>query len=169
MKPSIYIDTNIFSVLHYRGSDVVLLAQKVATRSWWHLERREFRLYSSTWTAMELERGAYRAQALAMAEAKRLNFLPFSGRITQCSDAYLDAGVVPESSRGDAIQLAFAAIHMIDYLMSWDHAHLVREATQRRLEIVNARMKLMTPFLVTPLTIPKRSMGQEIRRRCEKE
>ena len=61
-RPSIYIDTNIFSMLYYRGVDVRQLSRQLATQEWWEQERLQFRLVSSAVTESELRRGAFRGQ-----------------------------------------------------------------------------------------------------------
>jgi hypothetical protein len=38
-RPTIYLDSNIPSVLHYRGSNIGTLHQQMVTREWWETER----------------------------------------------------------------------------------------------------------------------------------
>jgi hypothetical protein len=166
-KPSVYLDTNIFSLLHYRGGDPVLLDQQSITRGWWELERRWFSLFTSYITEGELAKGTYPGKNLALAEVRRISFLSAKREVKLCVDTYLKAHVVPESKPQDAFQLAFATVHMLDYLLTWNHAHLASEVTQKKVELINRKHGWRTPLLVTPLNIPRKSFGQEIRRRNE--
>ena len=77
----------------------------------------------------------------------------------------LDAGVVPPNKPGDAVQLAFATVHKIDYLLTWNYAHLANLDTQRKLESFCRKQGWRAPFLVSPETIPRQSLGQTIRRK----
>jgi hypothetical protein len=163
-KPSVYLDTNIFSVLHYRGGDPIVMNQRNLTRSWWEIERVHFTLFTSRETERELAQGVYASQASALAEARRVSFLRFNKSVIDAKIAYLNALVVPISKPIDAFQLAFASVHMIDYLLTWNHAHLARPDVHQKLEAINRKYGWRTPILATPSTMPRKSLGQEIRR-----
>jgi hypothetical protein len=158
-------DTNIFSVLHYRGGDLTMLRQQLATRLWWDTERKWFKLYASITTEQELAAGRYVNQDKAIAEARRLPYLPFNSKVRACAQTYLDEKLVPATKPGDALQLAFASLYMVDYLLTWNQAHLANDFAQEKLERINRENGWRTPLLVSPLTIPKVSLGQTVRRK----
>ena len=163
--PSVYLDSNVFSYLHYGGGDVMIVAKRIMTRDWWDNERRYFRLFSSVMTMKELEAGLYRAQEAAIAENRRLVFLVPTMKVKTMAHLYLDNDLTPPNKSGDAFQLAFASCHGIDYLLSWNHAHLAKPETQTKLFGINKRFGYRTPLLVTPETIPKARLGQDIKRK----
>ena len=163
--PTIYIDTNIFSALYYRGRNDISLALKRVTRAWWDSEGASFELCSSRVTELELRGGKYWSQKPAVAACQRLRYLPVNALAKTCSQLYLTRRLVPETKPVDALQLAIATAHDIDYLLTWNHAHLANPETQNRLVEVNAQLELRTPELVTPQSIPWASLGQAIRRR----
>ena len=163
-RPSIYLDTNILSTLHYTGQDVQTGQQHSAVRSWWETERRWFRVFASKLTEAELSKGQFPGQKKALAEVRRLAHLQLNSNVTERARAYLDARLIPPSHRADAFQLAFAAVYMIDYLLTWNCAHLASAETQIRLEELSRTKGWSTPLLVSPLTVPRRSLGQAIRR-----
>ena len=103
----------------------------------------------------------------ALKLVRRLPYLPFIGAVQECSEVYLDEGLIPSARPGDAVQLAFATVHGIDYLLTWNYAHLANLHTQRKLKEINGRNGWRTPFLVSPETIPKVALGQIIRRRAD--
>jgi hypothetical protein len=53
----------------------------------------------------------------------------------------------------------------MDYLLSWNYAHLVNPVAQKQLEIVCQEHGLRAPLLVSPESIPKASWSQTVRRR----
>ena len=164
-RATVYIDTNVFSVLHYSEGHVESLAQHLKTREWWAKERSFFRLYSSRWTIDELAEGAYRAQGKALAEARRHSFLPNTAPVGRCAELYLKKGVIPLGKVGDAIQLALASVHQMDYLLTWNYTHLANIRTQHMLENLHRKQGWRTPWLVSPDTIPWQSFGQDVMRR----
>ena len=95
----------------------------------------------------------------------RLRFLQFKAGVSKCAQVYLDERVIPRERPGDAVQLAFATVHRIDYLLTWNYAHLANLDTQRKLELVNRRRGWRPTFLVSPETIPRVILGQVIRRK----
>jgi hypothetical protein len=112
-KPTVYVDTNIFSYLHYIGSDEVLIEGQQLTRYWWKNERQFFKLFASRVVEKELTAGGFLAQPLALAEVRRLLYLPFSAAVQTVGQRLIDSRVIPESEQEDAIHLAFATVHGI--------------------------------------------------------
>jgi hypothetical protein len=164
-KPSVYVDTNIFSVMHARSGNIFSLAWRLKTREWWEKERRFFALVTSGRTEDELAQGEYLGQAMALAAARRLRFLSETPGVKQCAALYLDRSLVPKSKLGDAIQLAFATVHRVNYLLTWNCAHLANVDVQRRLRELNESRSWRTPLLVSLETIPWVTLGQNVRRK----
>ena len=164
-KPTVYLDTNIASVMCYRGSNIATLHQQIVTREWWETEREFFRVLASVFTEGELRQGSYLGQEQAIRLVCRLPYLPFTTAVRRCAELYLDEHLIPPEYPGDAVQLAFATVHVVDYLLTWNYAHLANVDTQRKLQRVNSRQGWRTPYLVSPESIPRVALGQTIRRR----
>jgi len=166
-KPTIYLDANIISVLHYNGNSTFALLRRLATRDWWALELPFFHPWTSRTVVLELTDGQYRGQPEAVAEALWLPHLPFTAAVKHCATALVNKALVPETQSADALHLAFAVVHRIDYLLTWNHAHLANVETQQRLAELCRDRGWRAPLLVSPDAIPKASFGQTIRRRDE--
>ncbi|MBC8112764.1 MAG: hypothetical protein H7062_00135 [Candidatus Saccharimonas sp.] len=151
-------------MLFYAGADINALSRRMATREWWESERRQFRIIASSITERELEAGAYAYQEEALQLVRRLNYVPITQLVRRLAAEFLDGNVVPPNKPGDAAQLAIATAHQIDYLLTWNYAHLANPATQLRGHQVAAKHQLRMPWLVSPETIPQTSLGQSIRR-----
>ena len=164
-KPSVYLDTSVLSALHYRGGSLQGIYRAMATADWWRGERARFRVYCSTVAEQELREGKYDAQKRALAEASRLPYLPLTREARRYARAYVEEGLIPAGEEGDALQLALATVHGVDYLMTWNYAHLANAQVQARLLEMNQRLGAETPWLVSPESIPKQRLGQIIRRR----
>jgi len=164
-KPGIYLDTSILSALHYDGSNELGITRRITTRDWWTHERLHFELYTSIVTERELLRGKFRWQGKAVAEALRIKYLAMSNEVEFFARTYLEMRLIPDTKTADAFQLAFATVYRIDYVLSWNYAHLANAEVQRKLLEVNMRMGCRTPWLVSPESIPNAAMGQQIRRR----
>jgi predicted nucleic acid-binding protein len=133
-KPTIYLDTNIVSALHYDGTDINTLSRRMLTRDWWDAERQHFSVWVSSLTELELARGDYRKQADCLRFVRRLKYVPITREIRRLAAELLTARVIPESKPADALQLALAAGHHADYLLTWNYAHLANPVTQAKSE-----------------------------------
>lgn len=164
-KPTVYVDTNIFSTLYYRGGDAKALKERLTTREWWEQERPFFKLVASQTVEDELAKGDYRGRERALAEVRKLPYLADIAAVHDVITKLLAAHVVPATVPGDAFHLAFATVYRVDYLLSWNRAHLVSEETQAKLARFRAAFGLRTPLVVSPDSIPKAALGEIIRRR----
>ena len=164
-KPTVYLDTTILSSYWYEGSDILAIGRRITTREWWAVERPHFAVGVSSATEDELEAGRYPRQTEVIAMARRLRFLPMVVEARRFAEELLRQRVVPESKPGDALQMAIAAAHHMDYLLTWNYAHLANPIAQAKLEAACQQMGWRAPFLVSPETIPRTALGQTIRRR----
>jgi len=164
-KPTVYVDANIVSIRYYRGGDPQALKEQLATREWWEHERPFFELFASRAVESELAAGEYDGQERALAEVRKLPFLAGNTTVRDIVNKLLAAHVVPAAVPVDALHLAFATVHSVDYLLSWNRAHLVSEETKRKLARFRAAFGVRTPLIVSPDSIPKAALGEDIRRR----
>jgi hypothetical protein len=68
-------------------------------------------------------------------------------------------------SAADAAHLAITAAHGIDYLLTWDYAHMADPLVQARFDSLCAAEGVTAPLLVSPESIPQARFGQSIRRK----
>lgn len=164
-KPTVYLDTTILSSYWYEGSDILALGRRITTREWWDTERSHFALWVSSVTEDELEAGSYPRQADALAMSQGLRFLPMIVEAREFAGQLMRKHVVPNSKPGDALQMAIAAVHSVDYLLTWNYAHLANPLAQAQLETACHGAGWRAPLLVSPETIPRISLGQTIKRK----
>lgn len=164
-KPTIYLDTTVLSSYWYEGTDVLALGRRIATRDWWDTERLHFSVWVSAVTEDELEAGRFPRQTETLAMVRRQRFLPMLVSAREFAEQLIRQHVVPSSKPGDALQMAVAAVHRMDFLLTWNYAHLANPIAQQHLETVCGKAGWRAPWMVSPETIPKVALGQTIRRR----
>jgi hypothetical protein len=164
-NPVVYLDTNIISAFCYDGADVGALSRRLATRDWWAAERRFYRICASSFTELELATGEYPEQDECLRFVRRLNYLPVTNVVRKLADLLLTHGVIPREKPGDATHLGLAAGYEVDYLLTWNYAHLANPVTQAKTQQLLERHGLREPLLVSPESIPQVRLGQQIRRR----
>ena len=98
MKPTVYIETTIPSLLAaWPSGDLQIAAQQLATRNWWNTRRQAFELYVSPEVLAEARRGdedAARRRLEALAECKVLAVTATARQLTR---RILETGLIPSA------------------------------------------------------------------------
>jgi hypothetical protein len=164
-KPSVYLDTTIFSMYYNRSNDVITHSNRLKTREWWSVEREHFEVFASSVVMRELSDGVYPWQVDSIRMALRLKWLAVPRRAQKLAEELTSAGAIPKSKPGDALQMAIATYHSMDYLLTWNYSHLANPTAQRKMEEVVKSFGLQPPLMVSPETIPQVRFGYDPRRR----
>lgn len=144
MKPTVYIETTIPSLLTaWPSGDLQTAAQQVATREWWETCRANFELYVSPDVLDEAAR--LRLEALA-----NLPVLAVTDDVEALTRRILATGLVPPRATRDAAHIAFASVHGMDFLLTWNCRHIHNAMISRRLSGVCAALGFTLPVLCTP-------------------
>ena len=151
MTPTLYIETTIPSYLVARASrDPLVLGHQQVTQKWWAQRRAAFDLCISQAVLDEAKRGDTALAMARLALISNLRILPETEEVRDLSDLYYAELRLPARARVDATHLAFAAAHRVDYLMTWNCAHINGAQVRRRLERLNDAIGLPVPTICTP-------------------
>ncbi len=66
---------------------------------------------------------------------------------------YVQHRLVPADAYGDAAHLAMASLHGLDFLLTWNCRHLANANKTRHLGVLNARLGLPVPAVITPVVL----------------
>jgi len=151
MKCSVYIETSVVSYFTARPSrDLVVAAHQQLTREWWESALPRLAPFSSAVVLEEAGRGdpqAARERLRVLANLPLLEVLP---EVRDLADHYFSVLDIPEQARADAYHLAIATWHGMDYLVSWNCAHIVAARVRRVVHEINADRGIQTPVICTP-------------------
>jgi len=151
MKKTVYLDATIPSYLFDTRESI---REYIAvTKKWWDEESRHFDVCVSEETIAELSQGDYPRQAEILAFVAQLQVLLPNEQILTIARVYLDNYLMPRVFKGDALHLAYAAFYKCDFLLTWNCNHLANANKRQHIRIINARLNLSTPELVTPLEL----------------
>src|SRR3954454_22082009 len=112
-KPTVYLDTNIISAFHYRGTDFAGLARRNMTCDWWNNESQGFEVWVSRATEDELAAGRFSRQADCLRFVRKLPYLPITKKSLELAAHLIELRVVPAEKPGDGAQMAICAAHGI--------------------------------------------------------
>ena len=161
-KPSIYLDSSFISSFWFAGPNAEGQVRRRKSRDWWAAERREFDLWGSAFVVAELQTGIYRHQVESVRMSRTLKFCPMRGSVKRYCQNLLETGLIPANKPMDAWHLSLFVCHEMDYLLTWNYAHLANSAAQSRLNELCAHLQLRAPLLVSPESIPQVRFGQTV-------
>ena len=149
---SVYLETTFISYLVARPSrDVIVAGHQQTTQDWWANRRSQFECSVSQVVIDEASVGdpAEVQKRLAIIgglpalddHAKTLNAL---------TQAIMAAGILPPHAFPDAAHVAVAAVHAVDYLLTWNCKHLANAQISRRIAVVCEKLGHKMPIICTP-------------------
>ncbi|MGZ8218246.1 type II toxin-antitoxin system VapC family toxin [Methylomagnum sp.] len=153
MKEKVYLDSTIPS--YYFDERESLKTFTEITRKWWVEMAGFYDLYVSEAILQELKNGDYPNKNKIISLISTLPMLPPVSDIEQIVEFYIANYVMPKSLVGDALHLAYASYFDIQYLLAWNCNHLANANKKRHIRVINGRLGLSTPEIVTPLELFK--------------
>ena len=149
-KPKIYIESSTISYLTARPTEEpIRKAKQILTRQWWQ-RRESFDLYISQTVVDEIRLGDKIAAGLRIDAVKGIPILEIAPAIQPLAKALLRTGAIPVQSEADAVHIAYAAIHELDILLTWNQKHIATDMKRRLIEAVILDFGLRLPRLLTP-------------------
>ena len=146
MKLSLYLETSVVGAYLDNGAAF----RRDLTIRWWERELAEYRAFTSILVQRELERIAepYRTGYLKL--IKPLDQLEFSEEVSILAEGYISRGIFHRKYIADAMHVAFASFHKIDYLVTWNFGHLANVRKQARVRLFNTAAGFFSPVIITP-------------------
>lgn len=148
---SVYLETTLISYLVARPSrDLLVAAHQQATQDWWADRRSQFECYVSQVVIDEASLGDPGEAQKRMAAIANLPVLEIDEEAEALAAAILSSQAIPPRAGRDAAHVAVAAVHAIDYLVTWNCRHLANAQIMRRISLVCDRLGHRMPIICTP-------------------
>lgn len=146
MKLSIYLETSVVGAYLDNGEPF----RRDLTIRWWEHELNEYETFTSILVQRELERvqEPYRTGSLKLIEP--LTQLELSEEVAILAEGYIERGIFHRKYIADAIHVAIAAVHKIDYLVTWNFGNIANVRKQARIRLFNTAAGFFSPAIVTP-------------------
>jgi len=157
MKPRVYLETTVISYLAARPArDIVQVAHQEITRQWWAKRRADFELYVSPVVVREARAGDPDAAARRLQCIEGIQRLEVTDEVIELARLLVAEGPLPPKAADDAFHLALAAVHEIDYLLTWNCTHLANAEM-----MVGVRRLLESKGCTAPeVCVPEELMGE---------
>ncbi len=130
-RQTVYLETSIISYLTARPSrDLRAAAWQEATVQWWTAERGRYDLFTSELVVMEASAGDPQAAASRLGVLSSITGLPVDDEVRVLAAKLVEGGGVPPEAELDALHIAVACVHEIDYLLTWNCRHMNNAAVK---------------------------------------
>lgn len=151
IKPSLYLETSVISYLTSRLSrDVIILAHQEITQRWWIDSLSKFNVYISQLTIEEAGCGDKEAAKERLKTLSYFPGLPITEEIESLAAIYIKEIQMPSKAMRDALHIAIASVHGMDYLLTWNCKHIANGYIRRKIREINMREGFSTPTICTP-------------------
>jgi len=150
MKSRVYLETSVISYHAARPSrDVVAAARQQLTQDWWQT-RLQYDLYVSRLVELEASRGDRNAAAERMAAIAGVPRLDIDKSIETLADELVSAHAIPVEYAEDALHIAIAAVHCMDFLLTWNCKHIANAHIRPHVIRTVDKAGYSCPIICTP-------------------
>ena len=140
--------------------DLIVRAHQQVTRDWWS-RRRRFELYVSDAVLEEAKRGDVAAAARRRSALKGIPILSASAEAEELALELIRSAVMPSTAAIDAVHVAIAAAHGLDFLVTWNCAHIANAVMRGKIETACRNAGFRPPAICTPLELPAEGHEEE--------
>ncbi|HBL31616.1 MAG TPA: DNA-binding protein [Acidobacteria bacterium] len=150
LKAKVLLETSFLSYLTALPSrDIVHAAHQQITREWW-AKRSRFELYVSQAVLGEAGRGNASAAARRLGAAKGLSVLAVTREASDLAELFLKASALPAKAAVDAVHIAVAVVHGMDYLLTWNCTHIANAKIRWKIDEICRAEGLRPAMICTP-------------------
>lgn len=129
-----YIETTIPSYYTARSARSILQASRqLATREWWDGGCSGFDLVTSTETLNESGEGDSGMAKARLGLLRGIRILPVTEAAAGLARPLVSSGLVPAIASPDAVRIALASVHGIDFLVTWNFKHIANPDIRERM------------------------------------
>jgi predicted nucleic acid-binding protein len=151
MAQRVYLETSIISYLAARPSrDLVTAARQQLTHEWWTLRRPAFDVCISELVIAEASAGDRDAANRRSQILRDIPLLRISDEAVALAEELATAARLPARAAADALHISVAAVHGIDYLLTWNSTHIANAEFRPKVEHACRNSGFEPPVLCTP-------------------
>lgn len=149
--PTAYIETTIPSYYVARPSmNVVQAFRQASTRAWWDGGRSNFELFTSQEVLQEARLGDADMARQRLELLSGFPKLELTEEVGALAQKLIQAGLVPEKAASDAVHIAVASVHQMNYIVTWNFKHIANPYTRDRLRAMVDEAGFRLPVMCSP-------------------
>ena len=147
----VYIETSLVSYLTARPtSDLLAAAWQKTTADWWDTYRSAYNVCTSPLTIEEAGRGDPGAAARRLEALSDIDVLPITDTAIELASSLIREGTLPLGAENDALHIGIAAVHGVDFLLTWNFRHLANAQARPAIRSLCTQQGFASPEICTP-------------------
>jgi len=146
MKQSLYLETSVIGAYLDNGEPF----RRDLTIRWWERELYDYRPVISPLVSSEISRVPEPHRTSYLNLIAPLEQVELTDEAAILADGYISRGIFHRKYIADALHVAIASYHKIDYLVTWNFGHLANVRRQARVRLFNTAAGFYVPMIVTP-------------------
>ena len=154
MKRSAYLETTVIGYLAMRSSrDVRVAANQLSTREWWDDHRPSFDIFVSQFVLDECDQGDPTAADERRLYLKNIPVLDMNADVEPLAEVISNELQIPPKVRIDAFHISIAAVHGIQFLLTWNCKHIANPENRPKIERACRDRGMEPPLICTPFDL----------------
>jgi hypothetical protein len=151
VKKKVYLETSVVSYLTARPSrDLIRAARQQITREWWDARKGDFDLFVSQIVVDEATAGDPEAAELRAQLLADLPRLAITDMAVELARELIRQQALPDTAVEDALHIALAAVHGMDFLLTWNCSHIANAEMMGPIRSAILRAGFEGPWICTP-------------------
>ena len=146
----VYLETSFVSACVTNRDDTASVYRRQVSAEWWKGQRGKHDLFVAEEVVAELSHPDFRHRTDATALIRGIPLLPVTEEVRGLARIFVREKVMPGPVAGDAVHVAIATGHGMDYMLTWNVRHLANVNKLEHLRIICRRVGFLPPQIVTP-------------------
>lgn len=150
-KRTVYLETSVIGYATTRPSrDLVVAGRQQITREWFVRGALAYDLFMSQLVIREASSGDEEAARARLALLEGIPLLAVSDAAGELAGRLVDVGAVPRIAAEDALHIAVAVVHGVDFLLTWNCKHIANAMMRSDIERACREAGYEPPVICTP-------------------
>lgn len=156
-----YLETSVISYLvgWLNQHDLYVAAQQEYTREWWTKQRYAYDLFASAVVVREAREGQAELAAARMNFLREVSLVEVTDAADDLKAELLRNAALPKKAELDALHIAVAAVHGLDYLLTWNCKHIANAVMLPKIYAICRGAGYEPPFVCTPFELKEGGHG----------
>lgn len=151
MASTVYVETSVISYYAARPTkDIVATARQAITQEWWNEARGRYEIYISVLVVEEAKAGDAVAAQRRSDALSGLPILEVNDAAELLARALIDGGLVSKTSAEDALHIALATVHGMEFLLTWNFRHINNAEAKARIGTAIEDLGYVCPIICSP-------------------
>jgi hypothetical protein len=150
MPAGVYLETSFVSAIVTDRSDPASVYRRETSWDWWKTQGVRYELFVSAEVVAELKHPRYPHGDAAIQLVRGVPLLSIDDEVRGFAEVLVREKVMPAPIAGDAVHVATATVHGVEYILTWNVRHLANPSKMEHLRTICLRFGLLPPQIVTP-------------------